>query len=78
MDISTRSCVDSAQDRDYWRALCLCGIEPPGSISHGVNLVSNDGLGDLEKTGSPRDPWFAGSNPADVDKFLQDVKILTL
>ena len=28
--------VDSAQDRNYWRALCECGIEPPGSISHGV------------------------------------------
>ena len=26
--INTRSWVDSAQDRDYWRALCDCCIEP--------------------------------------------------
>ena len=31
--INVRNWVDSAQDRDYWRAL----IEPPGSISHGVS-----------------------------------------
>ena len=30
--------VDSAQDRDYWRALVNCDIEPPGSICH--ELVS--------------------------------------
>ena len=35
--INTRNLVDSAQDRDYWRALVNCGIEPPGSISHGVS-----------------------------------------
>ena len=29
--------VDSAQDRDYRRGPCECGIEPPGSISHGVS-----------------------------------------
>jgi len=34
--INTRNLVDSAQDRDYWRAL-VNGIEPPGSISHGVS-----------------------------------------
>ena len=33
--IITKIRVDSAQDRDYWRALSECGIEPPGSISHG-------------------------------------------
>ena len=26
---------------------------------------------------SPRDPRFAGSNPAEVDGFFQDVKILS-
>ena len=30
--INTRNWIDSAQDRDYWRALA-----PPGSISHGVS-----------------------------------------
>ena len=34
------------------------------------------GLGGLEVTGSPRDPRFSGSNPAEVDGFFQDVKIL--
>ena len=28
--------VDSAQDRNYWDGLCEFGIEPTGSISHGV------------------------------------------
>ena len=36
--INTRNWVDSAQDRDYWSP-CECGIEPPGSISHGVNKI---------------------------------------
>ena len=31
--ISARNWVDSAQDRNY----CECGIEPMGSISHGVS-----------------------------------------
>ena len=36
--ISAGNWVDSAQDRDYWRALVNeCGIEPPSSISHGVS-----------------------------------------
>ena len=26
---------------------------------------------------SPRDPRFAGSNPAEVDEFFQDVKLLS-
>ena len=35
--INAGNWVDSAQDRDYWRALCEFSIEPPGSISHGVS-----------------------------------------
>ena len=35
------------------------------------------GLGGLEVTCSFRDPRFAGSNPAEVDGFFQDVKILS-
>ena len=35
--INTRNWVDSAQDRDYWRASFECGIEHLGSISHGVS-----------------------------------------
>ena len=32
------------------------------------------GLGGLKVTCSPRDPKFAGSNPAEVDGFFQEVK----
>ena len=34
------------------------------------------GLGDLGVACSPRYPRFGGSNPAEVDGFFQDVKIL--
>ena len=34
--INAGNWVGSAQDRDYWGAPCECGIEPPGSIRHGV------------------------------------------
>ena len=34
--INAENCVDSAQDRNYWRALENV-IEPPGFISHGVS-----------------------------------------
>ena len=34
------------------------------------------GLGGIGVTCSPRDPTFVGSNPADVDGFFQDVKIM--
>ena len=37
-------------------------------------MVGLDGLGVLC---SPRDPRFAGLNPAEVDGFFQDVKILS-
>ena len=33
-------------------------------------------LDDLGVTCSPRDPRFAGSNPAEIDEVFQDVKIL--
>ena len=32
------------------------------------------GLGDLGVTCSPRDPWLAGSNPAEVDGFFSGRK----
>ena len=35
--INAGNWVDSAQDRNYWRTLCECGIEATGSISHGVS-----------------------------------------
>ena len=34
-------------------------------------------LGGLGVTCSSRDPRFVGSNPAEVDRFFQDVKILS-
>ena len=38
--INTKNLVDSAQDRDYWRALEKCGIEPPESIRHRASFLS--------------------------------------
>ena len=38
---------------------------------------STSGLAGLGVMCSPRDPWFAISNPAEVDEFFQDVKILS-
>ena len=35
------------------------------------------GLGGLGVTCSPRDPRFAGSNPAEVDGFFQDEEVLS-
>ena len=35
------------------------------------------GLTGLGVTCSPRDPKFAGTNPAEVDEFFQDGKILS-
>ena len=35
--VNTMNMVDSSQDRGYWRVLCDCGIEPPGSISMQFN-----------------------------------------
>ena len=29
--------VDSAQERNLLESPCECGIEPPGSLSHGVS-----------------------------------------
>ena len=34
------------------------------------------GLGGLGVTCSPRDPRLAGSHPAEVDEFFQDLKLL--
>ena len=39
-----------------------------------VGLVD---LGSLGVTCSPQDPSFAGSNPAEVGGFFQDIKILS-
>ena len=39
VSIKIRNWVDLVQDGDYWRALVNVGIEPPGSISHGVSLA---------------------------------------
>ena len=35
--VHTRNLINLTQDRDYWKALCECGIQPPGSLSHGFN-----------------------------------------
>ena len=41
-----------------------------------ITYIAYVDLGGLGVTCSTRDPRFAGSNPAEVDKFFQDVKIL--
>ena len=41
-----------------------------------ISLKIIFGLGDLVVPCSPRDSGFADSNPAEVDGFFQDVKIL--
>ena len=42
MGINTRNWVDSIQDRDYWRALVNCSIEPQVSISQGVSYTKDN------------------------------------
>ena len=44
------------------------------NASRKINFV---GLGDPGVTCSPRDPIFAGSNPAEADGFFKDLKILS-
>ena len=38
IDINTRNWVALAQDRELLENPCECGIEPPGSINHGVRV----------------------------------------
>ena len=40
-------------------------------------MISVCRFGGLGVTCSPQDPRFADSNPAEVDGFLQDIKILS-
>ena len=35
MDGNTGNWIDTAQDRDYWRAIVNAALKPLGSISHG-------------------------------------------
>ena len=37
LDVNIRNWVDLVQDRDYWRALVNCSIEPPGFMRHEVS-----------------------------------------
>ena len=39
IEINTRNWFDSAHDRDLLERPCEYGIEPPGSISHGVSYI---------------------------------------
>ena len=59
-------------------------MEPGKLIPHSQGLYNNTypksnqvGLGGLGVMCLPKDPRFAGSNPAEVDGFFQDVKILS-
>jgi hypothetical protein len=44
------------------------------SILNSKYLHNRVGLGDLGVKCSPRDPRFAGSYPAEVDEFFQDIQ----
>ena len=46
-----------------------------GKYGVGIGIVSH--IGGLAVTCSPRDPSFAGSNPAEGNGFFQDLKILS-
>ena len=48
-----------------------------GHVQLPEDRANTVGLGGLGVTCSPRDPRFVGSNPAEVDGFFQDVKILS-
>ena len=37
ISINAGNWIDSAQDRNYWRALVNAELKPLGSISHGVS-----------------------------------------
>ena len=54
-------------------------VSGEGSIMRNliVCILHLVGLGGLGVTCSFRDPRFAGSNPAEVDEFFQDVKIVS-
>ena len=45
-------------------------------LTHDLQRARHVGDGGHGVTWSPRDPRFAGSNPAEVDEFFQGVKIL--
>ena len=47
------------------------------NYTHSILIGIDVGVGGLEVTCSPRDPRFAGSNPAEVVGFFQNVKILS-
>jgi hypothetical protein len=47
------------------------------AVNTGQTRYLDVGLGGLGVTCLPRGPGFAGSDPAEVDGFFQDVKILS-
>ena len=49
---------------------------PRGSAGGLLITWTGVGLRGLGVPCSPQDPRFAGSNPGEVDRFFQDVKIL--
>ena len=40
--ISVRSCIESAQDRDYWNTPGNFIFEPTGTMSHAVSFIENN------------------------------------
>ena len=60
-----------------WKPLYLFTNLYTMPMSRDVSNVGVVGLGGIGVTCSPRDPRFAGSNPAEVDGFFQDRNILS-
>ena len=62
---------------DLTRERCLRDSDSYSSQHLWTLNINQIGLGGLGVPCTPRDPKFAGLNPAEVDGFFQDVKILS-
>ena len=64
--------------RKLWKMRILCLVSQYLRLHRKTILTNYVGLGGLGVMCSPRDPRFAGSNPAEVEGLFQNVKILSI
>ena len=70
-DINIRNWVGSIQDSDFWRIPCECGIELPGSISHGISqLVGERNYVTKRVTGTKYSSCLSDLIPSKMLKIL--------